>query len=327
MLKKLTNNLGLKILALAFSCILWLVSININDPLSQQSYDVTVQMQNMDLLTDQGKYVEITDNSASVRVNVRAARSVLSSLDSTNIVAIADINKMTEGNLVPIELSVSKTGEKVEKLIPDHDYVSLDVENTKKIQLPILVQVQNEPASEYILGGTSTAQNAVIISGPESIIDRVKNAVVDINVDGATSDVNIVLPIRLYDDNGNEIISSKITKSVSEVTTTASIWYTKTVPVEYEVVGEAREGYEMKGGVKATTTEVLIAGKANILKNINKIEVTEAIDISDVTRTAESLIDIKKYLPTGVSFADSNFDSKVVLTAHIVEKQEDEKED
>ena len=80
MAKKLTNNLGLKILAVLIASLLWLIAININDPVGQQTYTVNVQMVNLSKLTDNNKYVEVLEGSDTIRVTVRAARSVLSEL-------------------------------------------------------------------------------------------------------------------------------------------------------------------------------------------------------------------------------------------------------
>ena len=52
MAKKLTNNLGLKILAVLIAGLLWLIAININDPVSQQTYSVQVQILNAGIITD-----------------------------------------------------------------------------------------------------------------------------------------------------------------------------------------------------------------------------------------------------------------------------------
>ena len=96
MAKKLTNNLGLKILAVLIASLLWLIAININDPVGQQTYTVNVQMVNLSKLTDNNKYVEVLEGSDTIRVTVRAARSVLSELSDKNISAIADVDKLTE---------------------------------------------------------------------------------------------------------------------------------------------------------------------------------------------------------------------------------------
>ena len=81
MKKNLTHNLGLKILAVIFAACLWLISININDPVSPSNYNVTVQLLNLKTMTNTGKFVEVLDDTDNIRVTVRASRSVFSSFN------------------------------------------------------------------------------------------------------------------------------------------------------------------------------------------------------------------------------------------------------
>ena len=206
MKQKLTDNIGLKILAVLFSIVLWLIAINITDPVTQDSYNVTVQLQNLSSLTSAGKYVEILDGSDSIKVTVRGSRTVLSSFTEKNIVATADVSKINSDSQVPIELSTTRISDKIESIRSDKQYVQLSVENIGKQQIPITVKVQNDPGEGYIHGSSSTTQNVVIISGPESVVDQVSYAAVEINVEGATSDVNISLPIHLYDQSDDLVL-------------------------------------------------------------------------------------------------------------------------
>lgn len=327
MAKKLTNNLGLKILAVLIASLLWLIAVNINDPVGQQTYNVNVQIKNLNLLTDNNKYVEVLEGSDSVRVTVRAARSVLSELTDKNIIAVADVDKLTEGNYIPIELSCTKNGVDSDDLKGDKDYVRVSVENIKRRQLPISVDVQGSPAENYLLNSTSTAQNAVSISGPESVINTVNTVSVEIDITGANSDVNISLPIHLYDTEGKEIIDKRITKNISDVQTTASIWLIKGVPIEYGYTGTPADGYEVDGNLTSTISYINIAGKQSLLKNIQKIDINDAIDITGATRNIEEEIDIKKFLPDGVIIPDSETETRTTLSLRITQIREEEEEE
>ena len=327
MAKKLTNNLGLKILAVLIASLLWLIAININDPVGQQTYTVNVQMVNLSKLTDNNKYVEVLEGSDTIRVTVRAARSVLSELSDKNISAIADVDKLTEGNYIPIELSCTKNSDDTDDLKADKDYLRVSVENIKRRQLPISVDVQGTPAENYLLNSTSTAQNAVSISGPESVVNTVNTVSVEIDITNANSDVNISLPIHLYDSDGKEIIDKRISKNISDVQTTASIWLIKGVPIEYGYTGVPADGYEVDGNLTSTISYINIAGKQSLLKNIQKIDINDAIDITGATRNIEEEIDIKKFLPDGVIIPDSNTETRTTLSLHISQIREEEEED
>ena len=327
MAKKLTNNLGLKILAVLIASLLWLIAININDPVGQQTYTVNVQMVNLSKLTDNNKYVEVLEGSDTIRVTVRAARSVLSELSDKNISAIADVDKLTEGNYIPIELSCTKNSVDTDDLKADKDYLRVSVENIKRRQLPISVDVQGTPAENYLLNSTSTAQNAVSISGPESVVNTVNTVSVEIDITNANSDVNISLPIHLYDSDGKEIIDKRISKNISDVQTTASIWLIKVVPIEYGYTGVPADGYEVDGNLTSTISYINIAGKQSLLKNIQKIDINDAIDITGATRNIEEEIDIKKFLPDGVIIPDSNTETRTTLSLHISQIREEEEEE
>ncbi|MCI7595849.1 MAG: CdaR family protein [Lachnospiraceae bacterium] len=318
MKEKLTKNLNLKIIAVLFSVGIWIISININDPYQSKTYSVTVQLQNMAAMTGAGKYVEIMNNTDEISVSVRANRSVLDSFSAANILATADLTEIDENNQVPIKLNTTRiSGSKIESIRSDSTYVSLKVEDIRRIQKNIEVTVKNEPAEGYILGKASMEQNALKISGPESEVNKVAKATVTFDLEGATDDLSMLLPIELYDEAGERIIDSRLTVSIEEVQCTATILATKEVPLKFKVSGEAEKGYSWTGEVKGEPAVISIAAKSNILKNINYIDIPDAIDVSNAKADVKSLIDLKSYLPEGVSFVNPSFSGRVLVTAYV----------
>ena len=301
MKKWITNNLGLKILALFVSVGLWIIAININDPVSENTYTVNVTLQNSGVLSSAGKYFEVKDNSDRIKVVVRGTRTALSQFNQTDIVATADMSKITEDNLVPIELSTTKQSDKIEGSRSESKYVKLALEDVRRLQMPIEVKVLNDPADGYILGATQTSQNVVILSGPESIINQVESAAVEIDVSGATTDVKISLPIHLYSEEDDIIDTSKVNMSVQEISTTASILQKAVVPLIAIPQGTPTQGYVLNGIIEGLPTEITIAGKSNIVSKIPYIDISESLDVNDIYQDTSYEININDYLPDGVS--------------------------
>ena len=320
MKKRLTHNLGLKLAALFCACCLWLISMNINDPVTQRIYTVPVQLQNINLLTDAGKYVEVLDDTDTIRVTVRASRSVFSDFSDKNIVAVADLSEMMEGSKIPIALTTTKSDSKIESIVADTEYVEINIENMMKMQKRISVNVANAPAEGYLLGNISTDQNAVIITGPESVVDRIASTAVEINVDGATSDVNITLPVHLYDADGHEVEDARLSMSVKEVFTTAAILQTKIVPIEYTAMGTPEEGYVFAGEMIREPENVIIAAKPAVLKNVNSIQVENVLDVSGAEQNVTAQVELKQYLPDNTILADSQFNGTAKVTAVVEEE-------
>lgn len=293
------HNLGLKIVAILCAVVLWAISMNINDPVGTNKYTVNVELLNMQNMTNEGKYVEVLDDTDVVKVEVKASTSVLNSMSANNLVVTADLNELDQNNQIPITVSTTKTID-TQSITLVTKYVKVSVEDIDRIQIPIDVIAVNEPAEGYMISETDTVQNAMTISGPESVVSQIKNASVEINIAGANSDVNINLPISLYDSEGNKIDDEKLTLSVSEVSTTATILQTKSVPLIFEMIGETDEDYMLTGVVEQTPSDVLIAGKSDKIKNITKIEITDGLDITAATENVISVVEVKDYLPEGI---------------------------
>ena len=81
MKERLTRNLDLKILAIVFAIILWLVVVNIDDPIKTQNFNgIEVQILNAQELESKGQCYEVLDNTDVVNVSVVGRRSVVERL-------------------------------------------------------------------------------------------------------------------------------------------------------------------------------------------------------------------------------------------------------
>ena len=320
MKEKMTNNLNLKIIAVLFAAGLWMISININDPYQSKDYSVVVQLQNMNTMTSMGKYVEVLNDSDEITVKVRGNRSVMDTFSAANIVATADLNKIDENNQVPINLSAIKTsGSKIESIRSASTHLEVKVEDIRRIQKKLEVITKNVPEDGYILGKVSTEQNALRISGPESAIALVDKAVVNFDLQNATEDVSMILPVELYDAEGNKINDSRLTTSISEVQCLANVLATKEIPIVVSVKGIAENGYGFTGEIICEPSTVLIAAKGSVLRGLSKFEIRDVVDIQGAKENVTVTVDIRDYLPENVIFADQAFDETVKVTAVVEE--------
>ena len=73
LLKTFTNNIGFKILAIAFAFILWLVVYNLNDPVKTKTFTTTVTVTGRDSVVDKGLPSRIRKRPSAFRYQVREA--------------------------------------------------------------------------------------------------------------------------------------------------------------------------------------------------------------------------------------------------------------
>ena len=315
MKKKIMNNLDLKILAFLFSIILWLIVVNIDDPVKTVQFSgVEVQILNGDELEEQGKVYEVLDGTGTITVTVKGRRSIIEEIAKENITAVADMKDLTSMDTLSIQVASNKYANELDDIKSDKDNVRLSIEDLKKIQKVIEVEVKGEPEEGYILGSLTTNLNQIYLEGPESLISKVSYATAQINVDGVRSNVSSTVPIKLYDDQGKEIDDERIKMNIHSVSVNQEVLVTKEVPLEFDVGGVPADGYALTGEITSDIQTVVIAGRKTVLDNIDSIVIPDSIlDVDDLQNNLEVDVKLQNYLPSNVIFA---YD-EMSLTTHI----------
>lgn len=324
MKKRLTNNWGLKLFSIIFAILLWLVVVNVDNPVKTNTFDnIPVKLQNTNLVTDEGLVYEVLDSTDTVTVSVSAPRSYLELLSKDDIVAVADFNNITAANTVNITYYSKRYNDKITNFKGSVESVKLNIEAEKSLKLVLKTKTVGEVEEGYVVGDVTTDQNQVRISGPESVISQIKSAVVTVDISGTTSDIATYADVKFYDANDNEIVSTSIKKNVSSVKIGVEILATKTVPIKYTPEGTLAQGYRLTGEITSVPSEIMIAGTADALKNVSYIEISgESLDVTGKTGDFVTSVNIKNYLPEGISLADSSYSGKASVTVHIEKEQE-----
>lgn len=325
MKNRLTKNWGLKLGSFLFAVALWIIGTNINDPVTPYKVsDVPVIIKNANLITDKGQVYEVLDGTDVIdTVTILAPKSIIDSLDDSNVVAVADMNDLTSVNTIAIQLSTSKYNDKLTSIKGSIDSVKLNIEDSQTRSFPLRTSTTGEVREGYIVGDVTADQNLVRISGPKSVVSQVNKAVVEVGVSGFTSNISTDADIRLLDENDKEIKSASIVKSISKVRVTVEILEVKSVPIKFVVTGTPADGYELTGEIESTRNYVNIAGKSKTLQNINEIEIPEnVIDATGVKENVTTLINLKNYLPDGVILADADFAGNVSVTVYVEQEIE-----
>lgn len=320
MKKALTRNLGLKLASLVLAFVLWFLVAQIYDPKDTVTFNnIQVRLINTDLLDEEGKVYEVLDNSNLVRVTVTGPQSIVKSeLRRSDIVAEADMSKLTDINTIAITYYCENVSNDSVEIKGNHDSVRLSVEDKTSKWIKLESNTIGEVASGYMIGNVTLDQTNIEVTGPKSAISQVDHAGVDINVTDSSSSLSANVDIKLYDADDNELTLETVKKNVNSAHMTVEVLATKEVPVEIEYMGVPEDGYMATGEVESSVPTVRIAGTASALAGISAITVPE--DRMNITGQSGDLVDIinlKEYLPSNVRLADKNFDGKITATVYI----------
>lgn len=317
---KLTDNLFLRILAVLVAVLVWIIVVNVSDPIIESTYSgVPVEILNADLISKQNETYEILNGSNTISVTITAKRSINDLLGKENIKATADMQELNEEKgTVRIRLETNKYNDKIESIKSKTDAVEVEIEALSKRQLSITPVINGEPVEGYITGDVTLDQNVVTVQGPESIVSEIAYAAVEASVAGMSGSISTTAVIRYYDAANNQVDASRLTGNINAVSIKVELLATKSLPLKFAVTGTPADDYGLSGEITSDIEEVLVAGKLNTLVGLTNISIpASAIDAEDKKENFTVVLDLNKYLPDNVRLADEEFDGKVTVTVGI----------
>lgn len=318
MREKITNNLSLKILAFLIAVCMWLLVVNIDDPVSEEIYSgIPVQVVHEEVVTDNNSTYQIVDDTQEVSVTVVAKRSVLDKIKSEDITAVADMRELTLRTQVPIEVKVE--GFKYEKAYATPRNLQVQIDEEEKNNFPITPTTIGTVREGYVIAELNALPQKVTLRGPKKVIDSISKVMAEVDVSGLSESTTLEAKLVLYDVNNNVVDQTLLANNLGKegVSVSVELFQIKDVPIKLDTSEvTAADGYNI-GDITVEPQKVSVTGSESTLSQISEIDIpAEAISVSDLTKKYEKTIDISEYLPDGVSLVEANA-SNVVVTISV----------
>lgn len=317
--KSLKNNLGLKLLAFFFAFLLWLIVVNIDDPVRTKTFSgIPVTVEHSEILTEQQKTYQIVDDTQNVDVTVTAKRRILSNINAEDIIVSADIKEMYLDSQIPLEVTINGYEGRYDSAVTSPRNLQVQIEENVSKTTYITPTATGQVRDGYVLGNLETDPETVTVNGPESLVSKISKVVAEVDVSGLSEDAVLESELILYDEDNHVIDQSRLANNLGNfgVSVTVTLYQTKTVPVHVDTSGLAvKEGYSVSSVSLAPET-IEIAGPAAALDAVESIEVpAEELGGEEIDSRTEFNIDLTKYLPEDIQFADSMATSVIVTVS------------
>lgn len=312
---KILNNFGLKLLSFVLAIVLWLVVANVEDPVATKQFrDVEVTIANESAIASLNKVYEVTDG-ATATFTVKGRRSILDDLTSKDFNVVADLSHLSVVNAVPVEISPKNDNFDIE-IYKNNNTLTVSLEDEKESHLPVTIVTKGEVGEGYALGEEEVTPNIVDISGPKSLINKVKEARVTIDVSDAREDIKESHDIEYYNKDGELLDSTRISCAYKKAKATVQILRTKSIDVEVNTKGNVATGYSLES-LNYEPQKITIAGEDDVLNSVDKIVIND-VDISNLKKNKEYSFKVADYVPQNVVLKDP--EEKIMVTAKIGQK-------
>ena len=317
----LTNNIGLKIAAFFFAVLLWIIVVNVDDPSQSKTFTTNVQLVNEDVLIDQGKYYNIPENGNTVSFRVTAKRSIMERLSASDFTATADFNNLENDLRIPVEISANRYASSV-GISSNQKYIYLEIGEEMEQKFVISGETSGNPADGFAVGEISVKPNVITISGPAELVAQVDHVEAVCDISGMDTEITESVVPTILNSSGDVLDTTKLTLSETTVKVTVEMLSVKTVGVEFETSDVLSDGTLIRS-VTVDPETISIMGSPEVINGITSIRIpSDVIDMSAVTASVETTVDIRTYLPDGVSLA-AGTEAQVRISIDVDEDSEE----
>ena len=289
MINKLKNNSKIKIISLLSAMVLWMYVMAIVDPEETKLFEnIPVTITNKNELNERDLVI-YPEQDLTTNIYVTGKLSNLKKVTKDDINVYGQINNPLEGNN-EIYLKVS-TSQRVnydfknpvmivtlEKIISEDKSIKVDITGSGKNNVDNIMLQDNI--------------DKVSVSGPRSLVNKVKRVVGTVKVNGELNDFSQSIKLEPVDANGKVVEGIELEKDSVNVNIT--LLTQRTVPMTLKLSDNS------ESGVNYTMSQntVTIKGKKDIVDSINDIE-TQPVKLSEILPGTSK--DIYLQVPSGIT--------------------------
>lgn len=339
--RKITDNIPLKIMSVAVAVVLWLIVVNIDNPIGTNYYTINdVELINKEYVESSdtiGKMCMPEQNQDSIKIAITASKKIRDKIKVTDISAVADLQQAvsldTNPVMVPITVTCSVPGVSSNdiKVTPQNLSVNLDEKETQEFVVNVS-RGDTKPGKDYEVGSLTANPEKVRITGPKTLVNKIDKVNATIELDGNTQDFTQDVNLTIIDKNQEALSDSEMNslriENNAKVVVTARLWKIRQgVGISASYVGTPADGYEV-GSVKTVPDTISVAGSTegleSLAENNNVITIpADSIDISGESKDVEKKISLNNLLPDNVKLtSDSSEDVWVTVNILPVRSKE-----
>ena len=306
-----------QLVCLLLSLGLWIYVTNIENPI--KSYElsrVPVEIKNADSLKDAGLALS-PNQEFYVNLKIEGNSQDLFSVDKSDFTISVDLNEfvLKNGeNKITVNIENSPSTVKIKNSNGLTITINTEAYSTKEV--PVKSKINVISKSSYYVATPIFSPETIIVSGPESLVNKVTKVVAEGEESNAIKTIvknYIVIPV---DENDKEVTGIQLSQKWAEAI--IEINEGKTVPIKINTTGTLPSGLRLKS-ISSTTTEIGITGPESALSSINEIG-TETINLSEIKDSTN--IDVALGIPDGILIHNGENSITVSIVVEKVQTKE-----
>lgn len=289
--------------AVAFG--LWLYVITVVSPESEKDYyDIPVVFQNKNILSERG--LMIVSEAPKVTLSLKSNRTTLNDLNESNINVITNVANIEKPGTYHLTYDISYPGNIQQSSVSvqssSTDLITVEVENKIRKTVPVVIDRNDTTVPDGYMADLKNAQldyTNIEISGPESVVNQIEQAIIDINLSNQTKSLVGEYQYSLCDKQGAPVNAELVTVNADKINMVVTIQRVKEITLKLDVIyggGATQENCE----ITMDTTQIQVSGSDTLLEGLNEVTVG-TLNLAEILEDQTLIFKLADVLPEGVT--------------------------
>jgi len=298
MIRWLGTNLRTFLWALVMALAVWVAAVSAADPDEIHPYPDPIPVE----IIGQNPSLVITGEiPKQIDLSLRAPNSVWEKLltEDHKIRAILDLSELSEGeHTLDIQIQIPVSPVRIVSVTPRTATVILETLAVRTF--PIDLSIAGEPAIGYQAGDATISPGEIVISGPQSQVERIVRVRAAVNLAGVRESIDQAVTVQPLDEN-NQIVSD-LGLNPSETLVTIPISQQggyRDLAVKVVVNGQVASGYRLANISVFPPVVTVYSDDPALVNSLPGVLETQPLDLENANDELTTRLAI--ILPEGVS--------------------------
>ncbi|MBI4928295.1 MAG: hypothetical protein HY835_11050 [Anaerolineae bacterium] len=297
-LRQLLRYVPTLLLSFFLAVAVWISAVTSTDPTEERVYPRAVPVELVGL---DPAMIVTTGEARQVNLRLSAPASVWEQMtvDRSPVRALVDLAGLAPGtHSLPVQVQLNLNPVRVVSYSPRTLTVTL--EELASATLPISIELRGDPAIGYELGTPAADIESGTVSGPRSLVERVKKLRVVVDVSRASEPLARELTVQALDENELQVAGVTITPDKINVTqpVTQRGGY-RNVVVKVLTTGQISSGYRLTAVSVFPPTVTVFASDPALIDQLPGFVETNPVDLTGVKDDIDVRVPLN--LPQGIS--------------------------
>ena len=298
MIRWLGTNLRTFLWAFAMALAVWVAAVTADDPDEVRQFPDPIPVE---IIGQDPALVITSDVPKQIDLTLRAPRSVWDRLISerNEIQVILDLSGLSAGDhTLDIQIQIPTQPVRIVSATPQTATITLEPLDTRAF--PVDLSIAGEPAIGYQAGDPSLEPGEVVVSGPQSQVERVVRVRALINLAGVRESIDQSVSVQALDEN-NQIVAGlglNPAQVLAQLPVSQQGGY-RDLAVKVLVSGQVASGYRLANITVFPPVVTVYSADPTLVNSLPGVLETQPLDLENANDELTTRLAIN--LPEGVS--------------------------